>query len=517
MEERMPASVVLIAGAGPTGMTAAIELRRAGLDVRIIDKSEHMAQYSQALVVQARTLEQFQRYGVAAEAVERGHKLTKANFWSEGKRILSVDLGRIPSRYPYALLLPQTETERILNQHMERLGVTAERGTELVSITQPESRVNVTLRHPDGRKEEVNPNWVIGCDGAHSTVRSLMDIPFEGGGVDLFFFLGDMELDGPDAPGDDLVLHFHRGDVVFMARLPNGLVRLIVASHSGQDGNPQRDLTLKDFQDAVDRAGVKVKVCRADWMTPFRVNDRQARHYRAGSVFLAGDASHIHSPVGGQGMNTGIQDVANLAWKLAAVARGAGDSLLNSYEEERAAVGKALLRFTERGLKLATSPNSLFETIRDALLPLVSNLETVQKNMLGFISETAIEYRSSSIVHDRGGDGELRAGDRLPDLALEISGEPRTLLADWTGAKHLAVVVAPFPGEAARQIEQIRARLAHVDVMSVPLSALDDEGRRLLGSEKKLLIVRPDGYVGFRGPLGDAAGWESYSLQDALA
>jgi 2-polyprenyl-6-methoxyphenol hydroxylase-like FAD-dependent oxidoreductase len=235
-----------------------------------------------------------------------------------------------------------------------------------------------------------------------------------------------------------------------MARLPNNLVRLIVAVHDRQEEDLKRDLTLNDFQDALDKAGVRVRVHFAEWMTPFRVNDLQAKHYRAGSVFLAGDASHIHSPVGGQGMNTGIQDVAKLAWKLAAVARGADEALLNSYEEERVAVGKALLRFTERGLKLAATPNRMFEALRDTLLPAVAKLQPVQKSMLGFFSETAIEYRSSSIVADHGGDGDLRAGDRLPDLAQSSGNGAMTLLHDWTDPSHLALVLAPAMSEAER-------------------------------------------------------------------
>ncbi|HEY1903972.1 MAG TPA: FAD-dependent monooxygenase [Terracidiphilus sp.] len=513
----MTTPLVLVAGAGPTGMTAAIELKRAGMNVRIVDKSSQMAQHSQALVVQARTLEQFQRYGIASAAVDRGHKITKAHLWSEGERILSFSLEDIPSRYPYALMLPQSETEKILNQCMESLGVTTERGTELLSLAQPEGLVSAVLRHSSGKQEQLNPEWVIGCDGAHSAVRSKLDIPFEGGGVALSFFLGDLELDGPDVPGDELSVHLHHGDVVFMARLPNKLVRLIVAIHSRQDEELHRDLTLKDFQDAIDNAGVNVRVRSSDWMTPFRVHDLQARHYRAGSVFLAGDASHIHSPVGGQGMNTGIQDVANLAWKLAAVARGASDALLNSYEEERAAVGRALLRFTERGLKLATAPNPIIEAIRDNLLPIVSKLQPVQKAMLGFVSETAIEYRSSSIVADHGGDGNLRAGDRLPDLSFETSDGPSTLLRNWTSASHLAFVLSSTTTDSGAKIAALRAALPHAEVVPVPAHALDNEGRRLLGTEEKLLIVRPDGYVGFRGPVDTPTHWQAYARQDALA
>ena len=248
-------------------------------------------------------------------------------------------------------------------------------------------------------------------------------------------------------------------------------------------------------------------------MTPFRVNDLQARTYRTGNVFLAGDASHIHSPVGGQGMNTGIQDVANLAWKLASVARGGDEKLLDSYHEERGEVGKALLRFTERGLKMATSANPIVEGLRDTLGRFVTGLQPVQKAMIGFISEIAIEYRSSSIVADHGGDGDLRAGDRMPDLALAQAGEGATLLKDWKAAKHLAIVLNGSSAEAAEI--RVAAPLAELTELRTP--DLDEEGLRLLGIEKKVLIVRPDGYIGFRAPIEKAAERRAYAQQVGLS
>jgi hypothetical protein len=247
-------------------------------------------------------------------------------------------------------------------------------------------------------------------------------------------------------------------------------------------------------------------------MTPFRVNDRQAKRYRIGNIFLAGDASHIHSPVGGQGMNTGIQDAPNLAWKLAAVARGAEDGLLNSYEEERGEVGKALLRFTERGLKMATTSNSLLETLRDRLFPSLSKFGPVERAMTGFIAETAIEYRSSSVVSDQGGDGELHAGDRLPDLPLKGREEGATLLQNWTTAKHLALVIN---GSEAEETE-IHLAMPQAEIVSLHTPDLDDEGIRLLGIEKKIIIVRPDGYAGFRGPIDRVLDWRAYARQDGL-
>jgi 2-polyprenyl-6-methoxyphenol hydroxylase-like FAD-dependent oxidoreductase len=400
---------------------------------------------------------------------------------------------------------------------MESLGVKIQRKTELISFIQQNGNVSAVLRLPNGAKEEISPRWIIGCDGAHSTVREQAQIPFEGGGVGLSFFLGDFEIDGPDAPADGLLIHWHKGNVVFMGRLSDKITRVILALHqeqgSGEEKEDQkRKLSIKDFQDPIDSAGIRLKIRSSDWMTPFHVNDRQAQHYRAGNVLLAGDASHIHSPIGGQGMNTGIQDAANLCWKLAAVARGTDDRLLDSYEEERGQVGRALLKFTERGLKMATESGWVVERIRDAILPIISGLAPIQKSILGFVSETAIEYRSSSIVSDHGGDGSLRAGDRMPDLTLLHKEDRATLLADWTDGKHLVLLLGATDSESG----EFTTHFTHARIIHVHASDLDLEGQRLLGVEKKLLIVRPDGYIGFRGSIEKRDDLEAYARQDGL-
>jgi hypothetical protein len=297
-----------------------------------------------------------------------------------------------------------------------------------------------------------------------------------------------------------------------MGRLSDRVVRMIVALHSESGKDEHRRLNVDDFQQAVDQVGVRVKVRSGEWMTPFRVNDRQAARYRISNVFLAGDASHIHSPVGGQGMNTGIQDVANLAWKMAAVARGADDALLDSYQEERGEVGKALLRFTERGLKMATISNPLLEGVRDVFVPFISSLKPVQRALTSFIAETGIEYRSSSVVFDYDGDGDLGAGDRMPDLTLLNPGDKTTLLRDWTMAKHLALVINGSDAEKAR----IRSEMPEAEVMSVVTPQLDDEGIRLLGTHKKVILVRPDGYVGFRGSMAQEEERRAYAQMVGL-
>jgi len=505
----MPDLQVLIVGAGPTGMTAAIELRRMGMDVRVFDKSDHMARYSQALVVQARTLEQFQRYGMADQVVAQGRRLREAKFFSEGKLIVDFKLSHMDGRFPFALFIPQSQTEELLNAHLKELGSGVEREVELVELKQ-DPHLHATLRHPDGRTEEVAPRWLIGADGAHSTVRQKTGVAFEGGGVGLSFFLGDCDVEGPDVPADELSIHVHHGDVLFMGRMSEKVFRLIVATHD-QQAAEKREIAIEDLQRAVDRMGVQAKIKGAEWLTPFHVNDRQAKHYRVGSVFLAGDASHIHSPVGGQGMNTGIQDVANLGWKLAAVARGANETLLDSYEEERGEVGKALLRFTERGLKLATTSNPMVERMRDMLAPLLTMLDPVQHRAVGFISETAIEYRSSSIVHDYGGDGHLRAGDRVPDLPLN-HGKETSLLKGWTVPRHRVFGLNLDQDD----IQTMRADLPHADVMSLASSDLGHDGRRLFGEDGKIFVLRPDGYLGFRSPMGFRVELLKYAKQEAL-
>lgn len=506
----MASEEVLIVGAGPTGMTAAIELKRAGMGVRIIDKSGHMAQYSQALVVQARTLEQFQRYGLVEEMMAHGRKLHEAKFYSDGKQIVDFKLDHMESRFPFALFIPQSETERVLNSHMESLGVRTERSVELTSLVQ-NPHLKATLCHADGGTEEVNPRWMIGCDGAHSAVREKTGTAFEGGGVGLSFHLGDCEIEGEDVPQDELSLHVRHGDVLFMARLSDKIVRLIVALHE-QSANERQEITVDDLQRIVDHIGARVRIKSAEWLTPFHVNDRQAKHYRIGNVFLAGDASHIHSPVGGQGMNTGIQDAANLCWKLAAVSRGADERLLDSYEEERGEVGRALLRFTERGLKMATTTNPIVERVRDALAPIVTKLPPVQRNAIGFVSETAIGYRSSSAVVDYGGDGQLRAGDRLPDLRLPHPGTHATLLQDWTAPRHRVIAWNLDKDD----VETLRNSVRNADVVPLASADLEYEDRRLLGVEGKLFVLRPDGYLGFRAPIGYNAELMNYARQDAL-
>lgn len=410
-------------------------------------------------------------------------------------RFASLDFGLIPSRFPYLLFLPQNETEELLTTKLQSLGVEIEREVELISFENAgdDNRIRATLRHADGREERARFRWMAGCDGAHSTVRSGMDVAFEGTTSRLDFQLGDLRLAGQDVPGDELQVHLHPGgDVLAMGRLRDGICRVVLASHRQQAFDQRRVTDLQDFNTAFKQSGLGIVAESAIWMAPFSVNQRKAAQYRQGSVFLAGDAAHIHSPVGGQGMNTGIQDAANLAWKLAAVAKGADARLLDSYNEERGKVGEELLRGTARGLRLATASNVLLGRMRDLVIHRATDFQMIQAAMVRAISEVSITYRGSSIVRTEVVNGTLRAGDRMPDAVCKETGH--TLLAALREAKHLLITIDYSFPEITKGLRQVAsvALNSHAHQWTPSIE-------RLLGTGPGICLVRPDGYIGFTG------------------
>ena len=336
--ERAPTDVpVLIVGAGPTGLVLALWLTRLGVAVRIIDKTAEPGTTSRALAVQVRTLEFYRQVGIADAVVESGVKIAGVNLWVRGAKAARVPLqniGESLTPFPFALVFPQDAHERLLIERLDALGVKVERRTELVRFDQHAESVRAVLKRPDGSEEICEAAYLAGCDGAHSTVREALAIGFPGGTYAGLFYVADVEASGP---ATDFELHVDLDEADLLIVFPmkgKGCVRL-VGTVREEPGSGDRELT---FDDVSSRAieHLKLTIAKVNWFSTYRVHHRVAHSFRKGRAFLLGDAAHVHSPVGGQGMNTGIGDAVNLAWKLAAVLNGgAADSLLDTYELER--------------------------------------------------------------------------------------------------------------------------------------------------------------------------------------
>lgn len=389
---------VLVAGAGPTGLLLAGELLRHGLTVRVVDASAGPVKESRSIVVHARTLEILDDLGVGEAFVAQGKKLVGATFWAGGEAIVRADFDELETRHPYILSLSQADTEGLLGGLLAERGGAVERETELVSFRQDGTGVTAELRGKAGASS-CRAAWLVGCDGARSTVRKALDVPFEGATYDDRFLLADVKIEW-DVRDDRISSYF--GDDGFAAcfPLPGGRWRLIGSARAGDERTDAP--TVAEMQALFTaRTGSKAKLEDPSWLSRFRIHCRQVARYRDDRVFLAGDAAHIHSPAGGQGMNTGMQDAHNLAWKLALVHRGdARGALLETYDAERYAVGKGLLASTDAATRVGTLKNAFARGFRNEIARFLSSFEFVQARIVRDVSELGIEYRKSAMVRE---------------------------------------------------------------------------------------------------------------------
>ncbi len=411
-------SDVLIIGAGPTGLVLALWLTKLGVKVRIIDKTAEPGTTSRALGVQARTLELYRQLDLADAVVERGHKVPAVNLWVEGKKKARVPFdaaGQGLTPFPFLLIFPQDQHERLLLERLQKLGVSVQRRTELVGFTDDGQRVTARLRTPDGRDETCQASYIAGCDGARSIVRETIGTGFPGGTYRQLFYVADIEAAGPPANGE---LHIALDETDFLAVFPmagEGRVRLV---GTVRDERADHADALQ-FADVSGRAieHLRVDVRKVNWFSTYHVHHRVTEHFRKGRAFLLGDAAHIHSPAGGQGMNTGIGDAINLAWKLAAVLDGrASGKLLDSFEAERIGFARQLVATTDRVFSLATAPGRIAKFLRTRVVPVVmpalSSIEAVRKFNFRAVSQILIGYRGGPL--SRGIAGQVHGGDRLP-------------------------------------------------------------------------------------------------------
>jgi 2-polyprenyl-6-methoxyphenol hydroxylase-like FAD-dependent oxidoreductase len=406
---------VLIVGAGPVGMTMASELARYGVAVRIVDKAAQRTDKSKALVLWSRSLELLDRGGGAAPFVKAGFKVDAVNFITGDKTIGHVSMASVQSRYPYALMLPQSETERLLEERLLDIGVVVERQLELTTFKRSDDGVEAALRHADGREETVSADWLVGCDGAHSAVRHGLGAPFSGETLDSDWMLADVHMKGYPCPDTEASVYWHRDGVFVIFPISPGRYRVLADLPSSGAEHPPAP-TLEQAQAVIDRRGPPGMIaCDPIWLAGFRINGRKVSSYRWGRVFLAGDAAHVHSPAGGQGMNTGMQDAFNLAWKLASVVRGTCDEhLLDSYSPERSKVGDDVLKGAERLTAIGTLRNPVAQTMRNLVGHAMLGLVSVQREFANTMTEVSIGYPDSPLNGPRlQGNAGPKPGERV--------------------------------------------------------------------------------------------------------
>ena len=426
-------SDVLIIGAGPTGLVLALWLTKLGVNVRVLDKTAEAGTTSRALAVQARTLELYRQLNLADAVVERGHKVPAVNLWVKGEPAARLPFERIGSdltAYPFLHIFPQDQHERLLIERLEALGVSVERRTELVSFTDGGERVIARLRGPEGQEETCEASYIAGCDGARSIVRETIGTGFRGGTYRQLFYVADVEAGGPALDGE---LHVDLDEADFLAVFPlagKGRARLI---GTVRDERADHANTLK-FEDVSDRAitNLKVNVQKVNWFSTYHVHHRVTEHFRKGRAFLLGDAAHIHSPAGGQGMNTGIGDAINLAWKLATVLAGhAPDKLLDSYEAERIGFARRLVATTDRVFSFATAEGRIADILRTrvapVLFPKVIAFEAVREYIFRTVSQITLNYRGCPL--SAGSAGHVHGGDRLPWVPIDGTNNFESLAA----------------------------------------------------------------------------------------
>src|SRR5262245_50564844 len=507
---------VLVVGAGPTGLMLANQLMRRGVRPLIIDRHAGPAVQTRALGVQARTLEIYAQLGIADRALELGKRGTGANLWAQGRRMAHVPLGeagRDITPYPFILVLGQDDNERIMGDKLRELDVSVQWNTELIGLSQEADKVTATLRRPDGTNGTIAAAWVAGCDGAHSAVRELNGITFPGAPYEHVFFVADTEATGSMVPDEVNVYLWREGfHLLFPMRGSDHwrVVGILPPALRGRDD--------VDFEAVIpslrQEAGASLSFKACSWFSTYRIHHRRAVRFRDRRAFLLGDAAHIHSPVGAQGMNTGLQDAYNLAWKLALVVRGRADArILDSYEAERIPVAERLLDTTDRAFRIVVSDGWLAGVFRTRVLARIGafalGIKRIQAFAFRTVSQTGIHYRKSPLSVGSGlPESAPQAGDRFPWLQLRfVAGGPtRDSFAELDDAHfHLLAFGQPLP-EAPHVLGDL------LRVHAVPVDAANDaELDRAHVPRTSFYLIRPDGHVGLCGTRVDAAALARYA------
>lgn len=514
---------VLIVGAGPTGLALAAHLLRLGVRVRLVDKKPGRSTTSKAIGLQYRVSEVLACMGVVDRFLAAGGTPTVVNINAAGKQLVRLKFEPSATESardaftPRAIVIRQSETERILGDFVRERGGAVEWNTELLGFRQEEMRIVARLRVPNGTEEELLTDWLVSCEGAHSVVREQAAIPFAGKTYPLAFLLADVELDGPLAHGESYVWLHKKGSFAALPFAEPGAWRLLIDVTNEKDGTAGEvslDLICQIMEERVGGLGIKIR--NPSWISEFKIHCRMVDRYRVGRVLIAGDAAHVHSPTGGQGIVTGIQDATNLAWKLGRVLRGAPESLIDTYEEERLPKAAEVLKETDRTTMLLLAPTALTRLLRKAVLLPIMRMRWVQRKLFAKLAQLHVNYRTSSVSQNNVSSSWtsrafLKAGDRAPDVAFHdsFSGKMTTLFA-------LLEPLRPVVVTDKATFEKFRKSglIGSFSRAEIDAYAVVGKGSRLQGEEHHLIdlhgdfqrlygattgflyLIRPDDHIG---------------------
>jgi 2-polyprenyl-6-methoxyphenol hydroxylase-like FAD-dependent oxidoreductase len=489
---------VLIVGAGPTGLALACQLIRYGVDFVIIDKKETTTPHSKAIGVQARTLELYEQIGLANKLIELGAKAERATMFAGGKirgQVEFRDLGAGLSPYPYVLIVEQGKHEALLYDYIKSHGKEVRWQSSLESFTQDADGVAATFVDQNGEMSTVTAKYLIGCDGAKSPVRRALGLTFEGSTFERVFYVADVDIDWEFEHGG-LHVFLMKNSLLAVFSMSGDRQYRIVGTFPEEFAKDEGEVLYDEIEERIRLdAEIDFDITKVNWFSTYKVHTRHVNKFSEGRCFLAGDSAHIHTPAGAQGMNTGIQDGYNLAWKLALVVKHGGSAnLLDTYNEERLPNAENLMKTTDRFFNLVASPNPFLVFARIYIFPYIANLmfslDAVKRFVFPRISQIAINYRGKSLSKTNGAF-KVKAGDRMPWFEIDGSSvygrldEPGFHLLLFLDEK---VDVPPLPTDLMKHWRGL---------VDTHIFSLDEKVADTFGTAKPFFVLlRPDNYIG---------------------
>lgn len=495
---------VVIVGAGPTGLSLAAQLIRYGIDFVIVDQKETTTPYSKAIGVHARTLEIYEQIGLAQDLINQGAITERVRLFEGGTVRGEIELGELGkgmSPFPFLLIVEQGRHEKILYDFIKAHGKDVQWQTELEGFSQDGTGVKANVKNAKGEGETIEAKFLVGCDGAKSIVRHSLGMTFEGSTFERLFYVADVQIDWAFSHGATNICLAQHTLTAFFPLPGEGRYRIVGTFPENHDKD-EGEILYEEIEEQIkEDTKLSLDITNVNWFSVYKVHSRRVNKFSEGRCFLAGDAAHIHTPAGAQGMNTGIQDGYNLAWKLAFVLRGAvGAQVLETYNEERLPNAQRLLELTDRFFDFGATPERFIAYLRTHIFPHVVNFvlhfDTVKKFIFPLVSQIGINYRDSSLSrHDGDEEFAVKAGDRMPYFLIDAASVYDKL---HQPKFHLLVF---SDGQSDHQALKTRLEEEYTEVVDFNVLPLQPRVAEIFGTDQPFsLLLRPDNHIGFISP-----------------